>query len=410
MSGKRDGFDIVCFISLDWDRYQRRPHLTALSECARILCVELPFTPLTPLQQRRKRRRLPPMSKRLRQVGTSLYVYTPFALVPYGLSFRSALLSHVNSHIIKADLRTVLGGLGMKAVDVAFVFAPQQECVLDVLRPSLWCYEIVDEWATGPFAPNLEPESPFASRILSAERKILARADIVFATSQRLAERKGKYNRNTYFVPNAADVEHFEQALTDIPAPDDMKGIHSPVIGYVGYVNHILDMDIIDRMSATHPQWSIVMVGPVSEDKAFLKSPAYQRVRSRANVHFLGWRDYDVLPGYIKPMDVCIIPRRICDYSMNSHPNKLYQYLAAGKPVVSTAFPAARMLSSVIRVADSPAIFCQLVAEELEQNDTQAASRRLQVARANSTRVRAQQKIQIIREHLSRAAARESEM
>jgi glycosyltransferase involved in cell wall biosynthesis len=119
------------------------------------------------------------------------------------------------------------------------------------------------------------------------------------------------------------------------------------------------------------------------------------------NVHYLGWRPYDTLPAYMKAMDVCLMPYRLNEWMRNAHLNKTYQYLAAGKPVVSTAFPEVIRLEKVISVAKHTEDFIAAVEKALNRTDTtQDIADRLEIARQNSSTVRAQQRAVMLAEML----------
>ena len=154
-------------------------------------------------------------------------------------------------------------------------------------------------------------------------------ADVVFTGGHSIYEAKRHQHSNIHPFPSSVDVEHFAAARKAVPAPTDQRELPGPVLGYYGVIDERIDLELIRSLAAARPNWSIVMVGPVAKiDPASLP-------RAR-NIHYLGRKDYDELPAYLSGWDVALMPFAINEATRFISPTKTPEYLAAGKPVVST--------------------------------------------------------------------------
>ncbi len=181
-------------------------------------------------------------------------------------------------------------------------------------------YDCMDELANFKFAP---PE------LLSLETELLARADLVFTGGHSLYEAKRDRHTQVFAFPSSVDAPHFAAARSGPPAPADQAGLSHPRLGYCGVIDERLDLGLIAAVAHAHPEWSIVMVGPVvkiSEDE----------LPCRANIHYLGGKSYDDLPAYLGGWDVALMPFALNEATRFISPTKTPEYLAAGLPVVST--------------------------------------------------------------------------
>jgi glycosyltransferase involved in cell wall biosynthesis len=220
----------------------------------------------------------------------------------------------------------------------------------------------------------------------------------VFAVTEELAVMLRAHNRAVHVVNCAAAPEVFGRALlpeTVIPA--DIAALPRPIIGYMGGIDPWkIDVALLLALARVHPDWSIALVGYVW----FGFDP--QLLRACPNIYVLGSKDYEQFPGYLKGMDVCIMPFPLNDNTRNGDALKLYEYLAAGKPVVSTSVPAARRLASVVRIAETTAAFIAATEAALCDPPEQVAER-LAAVRPHSWEARNQQKAQLIEAALGRA-------
>lgn len=396
----RDQLNVVLFATRDWWEYQRRPHYTALSKYARVLAVELPTTPVSIIRNPDKVMRYARGQLGLRHVAPSLYVYAPLALMPYGLAYRHDWLSVINSWSFALDLQRILKRLDFQDWIQVF-FLPHQEGIQNILAPTLRCFEIVDEYTTLS-DPDTDPNDWHDRRVMALEPGILGQVDVVFVTSRALYEHKRIYNPHTYYVPNGADVDHFAKAQDNNgPLPPALVDLPSPCIGFIGHLTDFLEIDLLRYLARKRPDWSFVLIGENNTSAEFRTEVNFEEFLAMSNVQWLGRRNYEVLPDYTRGFDACIIPYQLRDRIRYSHPNKMYQYLASGKPVVSTDFPAVRELVDVIEVTTDYPEFLERLEKVLFHDTAIARARRIAVAQENSLDARAKQKLEILRRHLA---------
>ena len=205
------------------------------------------------------------------------------------------------------------------------------------------------------------------------EATLLRLADLVLTGGQSLYEAKRHQHENIHPFPSSVDVEHFAQARRVTEDPPDQAGIPHPRLGFFGVIDERMDRDLIDGVAAARPDWHLVLLGPV------VKIDAAQLPR-RANIHYLGSKAYAALPSYIAGWDVALLPFARNEATRFISPTKTPEYMAAGKPVVSTSIrdvvrPYGR--EGLVRIADDVEAFvaaCEAAmaedaAERLRQAD-----------------------------------------
>ena len=389
--------NIVSFVGSDW-KFARdaawdatRPHHEALGKYSRLLCIEPPITIDTPLRKPGVFWEWLTGSRGLRQLSDTLWLYKPLALVPYRVSFELPWLKWLNKVLMRASINGVLKKLDMRDV-VLKIESPMHDYLIGMLgERSVW-YEIRDDYV------ETFSRSPAARRrIMSIEGDVLKQADIVIVGARSMLEKKGGLNANTHFVPTAADIGLFTESLdpaTQIPS--ELLQIKEPRIGLIGHIDDLhTDIELFNYLAERHPEWSIIAIGDMLTNAQ--RSFAYTKWQSLPNIHHLGRKGYVTLPGYLKGLDVCLLPYKINSYTASLYPNKLFQYLAGGKPVVSTDLPEMKPYGEVIFIARDHAEFEKLVEEALEDHSPERVAQRIAVARENSVDKRAQEKIGLLK-------------
>jgi glycosyltransferase involved in cell wall biosynthesis len=231
-------------------------------------------------------------------------------------------------------------------------------------------YDCMDELSQFRFA---HPDLP------RRERLLLANADVVFTGGYRLFESKRRYHANVHFFGCGVDVAHFSKARAEATSvPADVANLPTPVFGYFGVIDERVDYDLIARLAEASPEASVVMVGPVVKvDPATLPRAA--------NIHWLGQRDYSELPGYVKAFTTCLMPFALNEATEFINPTKTLEYMAAGKPIVSTAVAdVVRNFTPVVRVARSSGEFIALANQVAKDPDASLIAQGLKQAGAAS--------------------------
>ena len=189
------------------------------------------------------------------------------------------------------------------------------------IEPSAVIYDCMDELSMFRGAPSELP---------ALEKRLLRKADLVFTGGVSLFEAKRRFHPHVYPFPSGVDVKHFAQARGLKEDFRELAGMARPRLGYAGVIDERLDLELIDLVAQRRPAWQIVMIGPTAKI-----SP--ESLPRRANIHWLGMKDYVDLPYYFAGWDVGIMPFALNDATRFISPTKTPEYLSAGLPVVSTA-------------------------------------------------------------------------
>ncbi len=206
------------------------------------------------------------------------------------------------------------------------------------------------------------------------EPELIAKSDICVANSTYLAQYCKQYNPQSFYVGQGCELDLFMQT-EGLAKPSDMLAIPSPIIGYVGALQSIrLDIDVLMHISASKPEWNLVLVGP--QDDVFKSSPLHQC----KNVFFIGSKDPSELPQYIHAFDVCINPQIVNQVTIGNYPRKIDEYLAVGKPVVATKTEAMRIFMEHCYLADDKHSYIDSIAKALETNSPELANQRREFA------------------------------
>jgi UDP-galactopyranose mutase len=216
--------------------------------------------------------------------------------------------------LLDAHLATVRGAL------IAWYYTPMMLSFSRDIDPDLTVYDAMDELSKFKFAP---------ARLLDMEQELIDRADIVFTGGSSLYEAKKDRHGNVHCFPSSVDRAHFCKARSRQSEPADQADLPRPRLGFYGVIDERFDTALLDEAARMRPDWSFVMVGPVvkiSEDE-LPRGP---------NIHYLGSKTYDQLPAYLSGWDVALMPFAMNESTLFISPTKTPEYLAGGKPVVST--------------------------------------------------------------------------
>ena len=292
--------DLVCFSHLRWNFvYQRPQHL--MSRCARerrVFYIEEPVAGDTPAHLEMERD------------PSGVIVVKPF--VPFGL----------NEDETNTAMQKLVDQLFAEEIDdfILWYYTPMALNFSAHLEPALTVYDCMDELSLFKGAP---------ARLRELEQELLHRADLVFTGGQTLYEGKREGRENVYLFPSSIDAPHFEQARNAQADPADQAGIPHPRLGFFGVIDERMDLELLAELARAKPDWHQVILGPVVkiDQENLPKFP---------NIHYLGMKTYDQLPGYLANWDIALLPFALNDSTRFISPTKIPEYLAGGKPVVST--------------------------------------------------------------------------
>ena len=279
-----------------------------------------------------------------------VWLLSPPVLPWHGSRFARAL----NRRLLLASLRRAMRRLGMRR-PILWIFLPTGEVLAGALAERLLVYHCVDAYAENPGVDR--------AAILAMEARLLARCDLVFATSRALFDEKRPARGRALYLPNVGDAEHFAAGG---PAPAELAALPRPLLGYVGNLaGYKLDLELLATVAASRPDWSFCLVGPRGAGDPATDLDALERL---PNVHLLGPRPYSELPAYVNAFDVCLIPFRLSASTRASFPLKFYEYMAAGKAIVATPLAALADYCdrpALCRFAAGPADFAAAIAAAL---------------------------------------------
>ena len=333
--------DLVCFAHLHWDFVWQRPQhlLSRFARHGRVFYVEDAFFHADDLVE-------PHLEVKERQHGVQVLVVH----LPNSLRGDEAAADQAQADV----LHRFFDGNGLSQY-VFWYYTPMALGKSRAFTPALTVYDCMDELAQFKFAP---PE------LRQREQELFAKADLVFTGGQRLYEAKREQHADAHAFPSSIDKAHFGQARDPALAePADQAGIAHPRIGFFGVVDERLDIDLLGQLAANYPDWQFVIIGPVVKiDPATLPQ--------NANIHYLGGKNYQELPAYLRGWDVATLLFARNESTEFISPTKTPEYLAAGRPVVSTSIrdvvrPYGEL--NLVQIADDPQDFGRAIATALEQ-------------------------------------------
>lgn len=294
-------------------------------------------------------------------------------LSPILLPFERALgaIYRMNLRTARADITTQLRQMAIARPPLLWFYAPRFMPFLDLLDHTAVVYDIMDEHAAFAFARRETKD---------LETRLLRAADVVFAGTNALAERKKTIAPHVKYLPSGVEFEHFSRAAEkSLSIPAVLSSAHGPVIGYFGALDDRLDFDMILAAAEAHPEWTVLLAGP------WLATTALSEVRSHPNILLPGLIPYAELPAYLARFDVAMMPFVLNDLTMHIHPTKVLEYLASKTPVVSTPIPdVVRFYSGIVTIASTPDEFVAAIEASLEKPDPDAIERGFEMAKASS--------------------------
>lgn len=382
--------DIMLLSTADWDNpfWTNKQHVAVeLSKLGhRILYVESIGLRSPSLNRSDISRIFKRLIKGLRlpqKVAENIWVWSPLVL-PFQ---KYRLVRYFNKVLLAFFSRAFTFFLGFKN-PLIWTYNPMTLNILNIGHKATLVYHCVDEIKQQPGMP--------AAAIEFAENALLQRADYVFVTSDELYRTRKQVNSNTHLFSNVADYDHFSKANDSAtPIPQDILHAKKPIIGFVGAISaYKLDFALIAFIAKNKPDWSFVLIGKVGEgepgtDITELDFP---------NVHLLGPREYKDLPAYIKGFDVAIIPVSLNEYTHAMFPMKFFEYMAAGKRIVSTAIDSLHEFSDYAYLANSYDDFIVGIEDALTDKEA-GLEERLQLASSKTYKKRTIEMLKIIKKN-----------
>ncbi|GEO10785.1 glycosyltransferase [Segetibacter aerophilus] len=282
-------------------------------------------------------------------------------------------LSGKNDQILYKTLREVIKKNSIKQYIFINIFDPFFfKSFPSDLKPSRLIYQTVDD---------ISQEEYIAKHGIRLEKEAISKADFTFATSRELVRRVTPFSSRVFYLPNAADISIFKRASnTILPRPEELKNIIGKIICYTGVIGTRINYDLLKKIAIHHPDKTLVLVGP-----ALTSEYIDAGLSDCPNIIFTGAKDINELPAYLQYSDVAIIPFEYNQLTKSIYPLKINEYLAAGKPVVSTAFSEdIKEFDKVAYIAKTNEEFLQLIDFAIKENSLQKKTERMNEAAKNT--------------------------
>jgi len=303
--------------------------------------------------------------KGLKRSDVGFWVYSPFTLPVQHISWARPF----NEAILNYQIKRVMKKLCMKNPVLWVACPPACDTAIKIRKGKL-LYQRTDRYEDDPHVDR--------EMILKYDRKLKAEADITVYVNKSLYDEETDQCKKAFFLDHGVDYELFASAENSKDIPAEIADIKRPIVGYFGRMaGHKFDVEFVDKVTELLPEFSFVFVGRASQ--------GCRDMLVRDNIHMLAQQPYERIPHFGKCFDVAILPWRINKWTAAANPIKLKEYLALGKPVVST--PAYTELNSYLDVvyeAKTPEEFAECIKKAWSGNNPELVKkRREKVAKAS---------------------------
>lgn len=241
-----------------------------------------------------------------------------------------------------------------KSIPIGWFYSASFSPLLEQINFETIIYDCMDELSLFKGAPV---------HLINQEKYLMAHADIVFTGGKSLYESKKQLHNNVYCFPSSVDEQHFAQALNGISVAADIADLRKPIVGYYGVIDERIDLELLHKCAKKLPNVSFVMIGPLAkiEDADLPKEN---------NIHYLGMKSYNELPHYLKAFDIAMMPFALNDATKYISPTKTLEYMAAGKPIISTKITdVVRDYSESVTLIENDGDFCSAIENFLTNKD-----------------------------------------
>ena len=328
---------LLCFSHLRWDFvFQRPQHL--MSRFAREMSVIYWEEPVDIGANETA-------YLKVREVQDAPGVRIVVPHLPQGMpeDAREAVLKR----LLDAHVASIRGTL------ISWYYTPMMLPFSRHIETDVTVFDAMDELSKFKFAPT---------RLIELEQELIDRSDVVFTGGSSLYEAKKDRHSNVHCFPSSVDRAHFCKARARQFEPGDQEDLPKPRLGFYGVIDERFDIELLDKVATMRPSWTFVMVGPVVKISE-------EDLPRRPNIHYLGGKTYDQLPAYLSGWDVALMPFAMNESTQFISPTKTPEYLAGGKPVVSTPIKdVVRHYGQLegVKIASTPAEFVEACEQALE--------------------------------------------
>lgn len=361
---------IVCLATSPWYPIPtRKQQVMRRIPDAEILYFDPSVSLLAPLRDKAAKPSLTAYKKPGERVKDNITVYRLPPVLPFFNKFR--FINRLNQKRMARFVRRKMRENGFEN-PILWVYSPVTADLVDQVPHSALIYDCVDRHSA--YGGFMNPQL-----VDAMELELAGKADAVFATADSLAERLRKAKPDARFIPNGANFERFVQASQPQPVPEDMQEIPHPIFGFVGALQTCIEYGFVETAARAHPEWSFVWIG---NEKPGADLSA---LRQLANVYFLGVKPNEKLPEYLAQFDACLNLFAESELSKDVSPLKFYEYLATGKPIISTLQPdQVLQYTPIIHIAATAQDFISCCEQALRDTQPERVSARIEEGRKSS--------------------------
>ena len=361
---------IVCLATSPWYPIPtRKQQVMSRMPDAEILYFDPSATIIAPLRDKSTKPLMTAWKEPGEKVRDNITVYRLPPVLPFFYKCRA--INRINQKRIARFVCEKMKEHGFSK-PLLWVYSPVTVDCVDLIPHEALVYDCVDRHSAygGLMNPAL---------VDAMELELAKKTDMTFATADALAERLRTVQPETAMIPNGANFERFVQASQPQPVPDDLAGIPHPIFGFVGALQSCIEYDYLEAAAKARPDWHFVLIG---KEKPGVDLSALHAMQ---NVHFLGLKPNEQLPQYLAHFDACLNLFAKSDLSKDVSPLKFYEYLATGRPIVSTKQPDQILqYAPLIEIADSPAEFISACEAALHDDTPERTAARIEAGRACS--------------------------
>lgn len=329
-----DSVDLICFSHLRWNFvYQRPQHLMSrIAKSNRVFFFEEPVFGEE-------------IHFDMNKNDAGIFIIVPH--LPHGWG-EQQIIDHQREFLSR-----LLVNMEIKRYALWY-YTPMFLPISDHLQPVIRIYDCMDELSGFKFAPPALKE---------LEQKLMSMADVVFTGGHSLYEAKKHQHANIHAFPSSIDYNHFSRARNISEEPGDQEEIPHPRFGFYGVIDERMDIPLLAEVAALKKDWHFVLVGPIVKiDEHDLPRPS--------NIHYLGMKNYDELPAYLAGWDIAMMPFALNESTRFISPTKTPEYLAGGKPVISTPIvDVMRQYSNIVNFASTAEEFIQVAERDIQYDD-----------------------------------------
>lgn len=376
---------IVCLATSPWYPIPtRKQQVMSRIPDAQILYFDPSVTYLAPLRDREAKKKLKAYRAPALTPQENIHVYSLPPVLPFFYRFR--WINRWNQKKIARFIRKKMQQHGIYD-PVLWVYSPVCCDLVREVPHSALVYDCVDRHSA--YGGQMDP-----ALVDRMELELAGAADQVFATAQSLCERLQTANPGSVFIPNGANYERFAQAAQPQPVPREMAALQGPVFGFVGALQQCISYELVLAAAQARPDWNFVFIGG--------KKPGVDltALEQQDNIHFLGLKPNEALPQYLAHFDVCLNLFAPSDLSKDVSPLKFYEYLATGKPIVSTPQPEQVLqYAPLIHIAGDCDAFLAACQAALDDTAPDRRDARMAAGRASSWDARVAQMCKTLEEH-----------